>query len=188
MIFSISPSNTAVENPPQVWGAVRRRMRPAIHVDRVVDRPQPRRVIRRDLPRDRIDFLPDADLRRSARDVHRAVRPALPLRQRVEGGVPGLRAQAAGRGSSGCRRTRRRRDSRCCPRPAPSSTRRKIHLRVGRDADQGRRQQRARACHRGSPEVAHLGLLGMWPGSIEPGRLDPALSLQPKTRRPVVAR
>ena len=74
----------------------RRRTRAAVHVVRIVDRAQPLGVIRRDLARVGIDFFPDADLRRSARDVHRAVRPALPFRQRVERRVPRLRAERAG--------------------------------------------------------------------------------------------
>ena len=71
------------------------RMRPAVHVIRVVDRPKPLRVVGGNLPRDRIHFLPDPHLRRTARDVHRAVRPALPFRQRVERRVPRLRAERA---------------------------------------------------------------------------------------------
>ncbi len=158
-----------------------RRMRPAIHEVRIVDRPQPRRVIRGDLPGDRVDFLPDADLRRTARNVHRAVRPALPLRQRVEGRVPGLSAQAAGAAHRNADELADVWISGIVLVLDRGPFAGKFHLRVGGDADQGRRQQRTRAGPRGSPEVAHLGLLGMWPGSTEPGLLDQAFSLQPSS-------
>src|SRR5579863_5661140 len=45
------------------------------------------------LPRDRVDLFPDPDLRRAARDIHGAMRTALPFRQSIKGRIPFLGAQ-----------------------------------------------------------------------------------------------
>ena len=70
--------------------------RAAIHVVRIVDGAQPLGVPGRDLARDRVHFFPDPHLRWPARDVHRSVRPALPLRQRLIRRFPSFGAQQRG--------------------------------------------------------------------------------------------
>ena len=91
---SVSPIHSPVENPAQVCGALGEGCGAAIHVDRAVHRSQPFEVPRDRLARDRIDFLPDLQLRGTARDVGAAVRPALPFGQRLNRRVPRRRAQS----------------------------------------------------------------------------------------------
>src|SRR2546423_11596187 len=55
------------------------RMRTSIQVVNVVDGTQPLRMEGGDLPGDRIDFLGNAELRRTTPDVIGRVRPALPF-------------------------------------------------------------------------------------------------------------
>ena len=65
----------------------------AVHVDGFVDGPEPLQVPGRHLPRHRVHFLRDAQLRRSTRDVRHGMGAALPLGQRLDRGDPGHGAQ-----------------------------------------------------------------------------------------------
>src|SRR5262245_40142341 len=67
---------------------IRRGMRPSVQINRIVDRAEPLRVERRDLPCKRILFLPDCQLRGPAPDVVGRMRTTLPFRQRLDRRVP----------------------------------------------------------------------------------------------------
>src|SRR5262245_33764664 len=69
-------------------------MRPSIEPDRSIDGPQPLEMKCVDLPRDWVDLFRDSKLRRATPDVVRAVRPALPLRQCLNGGHPRVATHA----------------------------------------------------------------------------------------------
>src|SRR5678809_6479 len=69
-------------------------MRSSIEIDHAIDRAEPLRVECRDRARGRIDFLRDPQVRGTAPDVISHVRPALPLGQRLNGGIPRVSAHA----------------------------------------------------------------------------------------------
>src|SRR4051812_14941752 len=83
------------ESGPCVRG-IRRRMGPPIQVNRTIDRAQPLGMESRDFARERVDFFPDTKVRRTAPDIVGGVRSALPLRQGLDGSIPGIAAHAPG--------------------------------------------------------------------------------------------
>ena len=94
--FSVLPTHSPVEKPGPAVRRPRRRMRPAVHEDRAVERPHELDVVDLHLARERILFLEDARAAEAAPLVRRRVRPALILRRAPDRLRRRVGAQASG--------------------------------------------------------------------------------------------
>ena len=140
---------------------VLRRTRAAIHVIGIVDRAQPFGVPRHDFPRNGVHFFRNAHLRGAARDVHGAMRPALPFGQCVQRRVPGFSPEQAGVAHRDSEELADVRISDIIFVRVRSPVARKIRLRQARQSHQPRDQAEPRTrSHIDSKPFASLPLTG----------------------------